>query len=142
MTYPQMIPLALSSGVACILAYGQTGTGKTYTMEALEHRIARDLFVAAKTIGARLLRAEQAAKATSAVSTEVSDEVTPTDVFEFNVTFLELLGKRAVDLLEPAEGLPVDAQGNPVRKEVPINEDKVSVMLSLSRVHGLIPWLS
>ena len=46
-------------------------------------------------------------------------------MFEFNVTFLELLGKRAVDLLEPPEGLPVDAQGNPVRKEVPIHEDKV-----------------
>lgn len=119
-----MIPLALSSGIACILAYGQTGSGKTYTMEALEHRIARDLFVAAKFIGDRLLRAEQAAKASSSETVEVPDEVKATDVFEFNVSFLELLGKRAVDLLEPVEGLPVDVQGNPVRNEVPIHEDK------------------
>lgn len=118
-----MIPLALSSGIACILAYGQTGSGKTYTMEALEHRIARDLFVAAKHVGARLLRTEQQAKAQSAEA-EPSEEFKPEGVFEFSVTFLEQLGKRAVDLLEPAEGLPVDAQGNAVRKEVPIHEDK------------------
>lgn len=98
-------------------------------MEALEHRIARDLFVAAETIGARLLRAEQAAKVSSG-SGDVSTELKPSDVFEFSVTFLELLGKRAVDLLEPPEGLPVDAQGNPIRKEVPIGEDKVSNMVS------------
>ena len=133
-----MIPLALSSGIACILAYGQTGSGKTYTMEALEHRIARDLFVAAKVIGDRLLRAEQAAKASSSESAEVSDEVKETGVFEFHVSFLELLGKRAVDLLEPAEGLPVDAQGNPVRKEVPIHEDKVGSAFLTSNSPGLI----
>lgn len=119
-----MIPLALSSGIACILAYGQTGSGKTYTMEALEHRIARDLFVAARTIGARLLRAEQAAHRSSG-SVDVPEQVKSTDVFEFSVTFLELLGKRAVDLLESPEGLPVDAQGNPIREEVAIREDKV-----------------
>ncbi|GJE94690.1 kinesin motor domain-containing protein [Phanerochaete sordida] len=118
-----MIPLALSSGIACILAYGQTGSGKTYTMEALEHRIARDLFIAAKHVGARLLQAEEQAKASSA-GTDSTEDLKPDTVFEFSVTFLELLGKRAVDLLEPADGLPIDAQGNAVRKEVPIHEDK------------------
>lgn len=118
-----IIPLALSSGIACILAYGQTGSGKTYTMEALEHRIARDLFVAAKHVGARLLQAEEQAKATDEQA-DASTELTPEDVIEFSVTFLELLGKRAVDLLEPVEDLPVDAQGSTIRKEVPIHEDK------------------
>lgn len=124
----QIIPLALANGTACILAYGQTGTGKTYTMEALEYRIARDLFIAAKRIGEDLLQAER--KATlDGESTEDAgkrdEEVGGGGVFEFNVTFLELLGKRVVDLLEPVEGLPLDEQGNPIRKEVPINEDKV-----------------
>jgi kinesin family member 2/24 len=119
-----MIPLALSSGIACILAYGQTGSGKTYTMEALEHRVARDLFIAARHVGARLLRAEEQAK-TKVDEGDTSALVNPSDVFEFSVTFLELLGKRAVDLLESPEGLPVDAQGNPIRKEVPIHEDRV-----------------
>ncbi|EKM53632.1 uncharacterized protein PHACADRAFT_186255 [Phanerochaete carnosa HHB-10118-sp] len=118
-----MVPLALSSGIACILAYGQTGSGKTYTMEALEHCIARDIFVAARHVGARLLHTEEQAKAASEHA-DPSEELKPEGVFEFSVTFLELLGKRAVDLLEPAEGLPVDAQGNATRKEVPIHEDK------------------
>ncbi|KAI0821454.1 P-loop containing nucleoside triphosphate hydrolase protein [Irpex lacteus] len=122
-----IIPLALANGTACILAYGQTGTGKTYTMEALEYRIARDLFVAAKKIGEDLLQAERKA----ALDTELTEDAEKSDkavgdggVFEFSVTFLELLGKRVVDLLEPVEGLPLDEVGNPVRKEVPINEDK------------------
>lgn len=126
-----MIKLALSSGTACILAYGQTGSGKTFTMEGLEYRVARDLFATAERVAARMSRlsaAPQDAEDTAAAS-EVSD--TPAakcgDVFEFSVTFLELLGKHAVDLLEPGEGLPVDASGNPIRKEVVINEDKVSV---------------
>ena len=34
--YMQMIPLALSSGIACILAYGQTSSGKTYTMTGVD----------------------------------------------------------------------------------------------------------
>lgn len=97
-------------------------------MEALEYRIARDLFIAAKKIGEDLLQAER--KATlyteSTGNARKSDEaVGDGGVFEFSVTFLELLGKRVVDLLEPVEGLPVGEQGNPIRKEVPINEDKV-----------------
>ncbi|KAI0684847.1 P-loop containing nucleoside triphosphate hydrolase protein [Cytidiella melzeri] len=111
-----IIPLALASGTACVLAYGQTGTGKTHTMEALEYRIARDLFVAAKKVGEELLEAER--KAASGLPLDCE-----TDVFGFSVTFLELLGKRVVDLLEPVDDLPVDDQGIPVRREITITED-------------------
>ena len=103
-----MIPLALAGGTACILAYGQTGTGKTYTMEALEYRVARDLFIAAETIGTRLIEAER--KAADLTNDSTSEYKNGTDIFEFNVTFLELLGKRASDLLEPVDGLAVDNQ--------------------------------
>lgn len=118
-----MIPLALSSGISCILAYGQTGSGKTYTMEALEHRIARDLFIAAGYVGTKLLEAEARAKGDE--PTEEATYKDPLDVFEFSVSFMELLGKRGADLLEQADGLPIDDQGNAIRSEVPIREDKV-----------------
>jgi kinesin family member 2/24 len=122
-----MIPLALAGGTACILAYGQTGTGKTYTMEALEYRVARDLFVAAETIGTELLETEKRTQdLTDSATSEFSRGA---DVFEFSVTFLELLGKRAVDLLEPADDLASDDQGLPVRKEVAVHEDKVTLPL-------------
>ena len=145
-----MIQLALSSGTSCILAYGQTGSGKTYTMEGLETRIARDLFVAADHLAEQLsdhghvhhdyvptsARDDASAStvhdagvvgkgAEAKESEKAKTKVTHLDVFEFSVTFLELLGKRAVDLLEPSEGLAVDESGNPVRKEVLIHEDKV-----------------
>ncbi|KAI0343458.1 P-loop containing nucleoside triphosphate hydrolase protein [Trametopsis cervina] len=112
-----MIPLALAGGTACILAYGQTGTGKTYTMEALEFRVARDLFIAANAIGAELLEAER-----KAASEPEQGHVA--EVFDFTVTFLELLGKRAVDLLEPVDELSKDDQGNAIRKEIAVHEDK------------------
>ncbi|KAJ6594589.1 P-loop containing nucleoside triphosphate hydrolase protein [Mycena capillaripes] len=108
-----MLSLALSGGVSCILAYGQTGSGKTYTMESIEHRVARDLFNQAQVVGKRLLLAQGG----GAAGTE------PGDIFEFNVTFLELLGKHASDLLEATT--EVDAQGNPVRTEISVREDKV-----------------
>ncbi|KZT03926.1 P-loop containing nucleoside triphosphate hydrolase protein [Laetiporus sulphureus 93-53] len=116
-----LLPLALSGGTACILAYGQTGTGKTYTMEALEHRVARDLFAVGDAVGRRLHEAE---KKTFETDANMADGSENDNIFEYNVTFLELLGKRAVDLLEPVEGLPVDAQGNILRSEVPIKENK------------------
>lgn len=117
-----MISLALSSGTACILAYGQTGSGKTYTMEALEYRIARDLFVIAERIGKSFVDAERRA---DTAGQEAGHGASGANIFEFSVTFLELLGKRAVDLLEPVDGLVLDNQGNPIRKEIPIHEDKV-----------------
>ncbi|SJK96965.1 uncharacterized protein ARMOST_00214 [Armillaria ostoyae] len=49
-----LLHLALSGGVGCILAYGQASSGKTYTMEGIESRIARDLFDAARVVGNRL----------------------------------------------------------------------------------------
>ncbi|KAF7376655.1 Kinesin-like protein [Mycena sanguinolenta] len=107
-----MLSLVLSGGVGCILAYGQTGSGKTFTMESIEHRVARDLFEHARVVGKRLLLAQGA---DSAAETG--------DIFEFNVTFLELLGKHASDLLESTE--EVDERGNPVRTEISVREDKV-----------------
>lgn len=92
-------------------------------MEALEYRVARDLFIAAETVGNELLAAER--KADDPARDTTSEYKNGTDIFEFSVTFLELLGKRAVDLLEPAEGLPADDQGNTIRKEVAVHEDKV-----------------
>lgn len=96
-------------------------------MEALEFRIARDLFVVADHLAKRFVHAERRAETSQSDSqpTEAAEEVKYSDVYEFSVTFLELLGKHAVDLLEPAEGLPLDESGNPIRKEVSIHEDKV-----------------
>lgn len=119
MTYRQVLTLALSGGVACVLAYGQTGSGKTFTMESLEHRVARDLFDHARVIGERLLLAQGRAV----------DMLGAAGVFEISATFLELMGKRASDLLETSETF--DAQGNPVRAEVPIREDNVHRPLPL-----------
>lgn len=113
----QILTLALSGGVACILAYGQTGSGKTFTMESLEHRIARDLFDHARAVGERLLLAQG----------RTVDASNAAGVFEISATFLELMGKRASDLLEATE--TVDAQGNPLRAEVPIREDNVRLGL-------------
>jgi kinesin family protein 2/24 len=115
-----MLSLALAGGVGCILAYGQTGSGKTYTMESVEHRVARDLFDQAKVVGKRLLLAQGGDPATAETG----------DIFEFNVTFLELLGKHASDLLE--ETKEVDAQGNPVRTEISVREDKVRIPFHLN----------
>ncbi|KAJ6456387.1 P-loop containing nucleoside triphosphate hydrolase protein [Mycena sanguinolenta] len=107
-----MLSLVLSGGVGCILAYGQTGSGKTFTMESIEHRVARDLFEHARVVGKHLLLAEG------------GDSGAETgDIFEFNVTFLELLGKHASDLLELTEQL--DDRGNPVRTEISVREDKI-----------------
>ncbi|KAF8143350.1 P-loop containing nucleoside triphosphate hydrolase protein, partial [Mycena galopus ATCC 62051] len=112
-----MLSLALSGGVGCILAYGQTGGGKTYTMESIEHRVARDLFDQARVVGKRLHLAQGADPAAPETG----------DIFEFNVTFLELLGKHASDLLESSE--EVDTRGNPVRTEISVREDKVGNVL-------------
>ncbi|KAK0462516.1 P-loop containing nucleoside triphosphate hydrolase protein [Desarmillaria tabescens] len=93
-----LLHLALSGGVGCILAYGQTSSGKTYTMEGIESRIARDLFDTARVVGNRLSYRENEA-----------------DFFEFS-------GKHATDLVEPSD--KVDASGNAVRNDVAIHEDK------------------
>ncbi|KAF7322225.1 Kinesin-like protein [Mycena kentingensis (nom. inval.)] len=107
-----LLALSLSGGVACILAYGQTGTGKTFTMESIEHRVARDLFEQARAAGRRFVQAQGG-------DAEQQDG----NIFEFHVTFLELLGKHAADLLEVTD--MVDANGNAIRTEIAVREDKV-----------------
>ncbi|KAJ7598750.1 P-loop containing nucleoside triphosphate hydrolase protein [Mycena floridula] len=105
-----ILPLVLSGGVGCVLAYGQTGSGKTFTMEGIESCIARDLFEESRIVAENLIRGTAAD--------------TPVDqVFEFSITFLELLGKKATDLVE--ESTEVDVYGNIVRSDIPIHEDKV-----------------
>ncbi|KAJ7289191.1 P-loop containing nucleoside triphosphate hydrolase protein [Mycena rebaudengoi] len=108
-----MLSLVLSGGVGCVLAYGQTGSGKTHTMEGIEHRVARDIFDHAQAMGKRMLLAQDGEGANAETG----------DIFEFGVTFLELLGKRASDLLESTEN--VDTQGNPLRTDIVISEDTV-----------------
>ncbi|KIJ53976.1 hypothetical protein M422DRAFT_201072 [Sphaerobolus stellatus SS14] len=99
-----MIPLVIAGGVACILAYGQTGTGKTFTMSSLELAIARNLFAEASKRGSELLPAERATSDGS-------------EAFEVTVTFLEIVGKTAFDLGSVASG------GE--KKAVNIGEDKL-----------------
>ncbi|EJD43841.1 P-loop containing nucleoside triphosphate hydrolase protein [Auricularia subglabra TFB-10046 SS5] len=113
-----LLPLVLGGGIGCVLSYGQTGSGKTFTMEGLEHRIARDLFAVADGVARRSYASE---KGLSLDAPEVA-KITANDAFTFEVTFLELLGKIAADLVEvPSE---FDAEGNPVRKEVAVQEDR------------------
>ena len=115
-----MLNLVLGGGVGCVLAYGQTGAGKTYTMEALEKSIARDIFGVAEQLSARFL-----------ASHGTSDEpaTNPKNVFELSVSFLELLGKRASDLVDEPES--VDEEGNQVRKEVAVHENKVGLHIDM-----------
>lgn len=113
-TMIQVLPLVLSGGVGCVLAYGQTGTGKTFSMEGIESRVARDLFETARTMRSNFLLKENGS---------IPDNEEDDNVFEFSVTFLELLGKHASDLVQPVNEL--DGFGNPVRKDVAIREDKV-----------------
>lgn len=92
-------------------------------MEGLEHRIARDLFKAAHTAGQRLLSSVEGARGVNE----------GTGVFELSVSFLELLGKSATDLV--AENTGTDVHGNPVRREIAIREDKVSSIFLESLLH-------
>lgn len=96
-------------------------------MEGLEHRIARDLFKAAHTAGQRLLSSVEGARG---VKPKPNDG---TGVFELSVSFLELLGKSATDLV--AENTGTDVHGNPVRREIAIREDKVSSIFLESLLH-------
>lgn len=79
-------------------------------MESLEQRIADDIFKVAEAEAKKYLAA-------NAAEGEVDS------VFEISITALELLGKYAVDLVESSD--EVDPEGNPVRKEVTIREDRV-----------------
>ena len=85
-----------------------------YTMEALEHLIANDLFPSAVLEGKRHAGGDTNLK--------------PEDVFEFHVTFLELLGKTARDLVGVKHA---DEEGSEeeVFKPVNIIEDKVNTSM-------------
>ena len=87
-------------------------------MEALEHRIARDLFPASEAASTRF-------RASQGEEVEAPDAATAAtrSIFEITATFLELLGKRATDLIAPPEGQ--DDEGEVIRKEVHIHENKV-----------------
>lgn len=85
-------------------------------MESIEHRVARDLFDHARVVGRRL-------QAQDGISVPGINDTDKGDIFEFHVTFLELIGKRATDLVEPST--EVDTNGNPIRSGVAIHEDKV-----------------
>lgn len=105
-----MLELVLGGGVGCVLAYGQTGSGKTYTMEALESSVARDLFPLSEIMSKRLRES----------AGEVFETGQTVDnVFEFRVSFLELLGKTAFDLVERP------GQENSEKRKVDIVENKV-----------------
>lgn len=87
-------------------------------MEALEQYIARDIFPATEALSTRLL-ASQSRKSNAAHLPDATHTRSKC-VFEISVTFLELLGKKATDLLQVAAG-----NGDVVAKEVPIMENKV-----------------
>ncbi|KAJ3173160.1 hypothetical protein HDU88_004621 [Geranomyces variabilis] len=80
-----LIPLVLSNGMGTLLAYGQTGSGKTYTMTGIQERVAQDIFALAE----QHRRDREPAW----------DGVTGGSGFEFMLSFVELMGKQAFDLL-------------------------------------------
>lgn len=75
----KMLEMVIGGGVGCVFAYGQTGSGKTFTMTALQEGIARDIFNEADRL-----------------SEEDGEE---DRIFKIHVSFFELLGKEAFDLL-------------------------------------------
>ncbi|KAJ3154367.1 hypothetical protein HDU89_008435 [Geranomyces variabilis] len=80
-----LIPLLLSNGMGTLLAYGQTGSGKTFTMTGIQERVAQDIFALAE----QHRRTREPAW----------DGVTGGSGFEFTLSFVELMGKQAFDLL-------------------------------------------
>ena len=115
-----MLTLVLNGGVGCVLAYGQTGAGKTHTMEAIEARVARDLFPLAEEMSKKFLE--------SSGMTAGGDKES---VFEISVSFLELLNKKATDLLDVQQQEGEDTEdGYAARKEVLIHENKVCLPYS------------
>ena len=91
-------------------------------MEALEHFVARDLFTAAKSFASRFKSAGLPSQGSDSKLEPEFD-----DVFEFHVTFLELLGKTARDIV----GTGNNPESTPL-KSVDIIEDKAII--------ALLPW--
>jgi hypothetical protein len=106
------------------------GTNGRFTMEALEHAIARDLFPAADFF---------ATKFYSSSSSDEADADPPkvlkgTDVFEFHVNFLELLGKNARDLV----GVPLPKDGE-AEDEAEVEREFKIVDIVEDKVHPYFP---
>ncbi|KAJ3088554.1 hypothetical protein HK102_008487 [Quaeritorhiza haematococci] len=89
---PPVLKLALGGGVGTIFAYGQTNSGKTYTMTGIEEGVARDLFNMAQEY--RTQQSKESANGDSG--------------FTFKVSFLEIFGSKVTDLLsdETSEAAP------------------------------------
>lgn len=91
-TAAPLVRLACGGGVAALFMYGQTGSGKTHTMSAIESRAAAMFFAA----GAGIAGGRGAVPRVEALRVE----------------FLELQGKRSLDLLSPAKAeVAVKEQG-------------------------------
>ncbi|KAF8580953.1 P-loop containing nucleoside triphosphate hydrolase protein [Ramaria rubella] len=102
-----MVSLALAGGVVCILAYGQTGTGKTYSMNYLAMTLAHELFRHATKTGSEIKS-----------QNSYTGRNDGSDPFAISVTFLEIIGKSAYDLA-------ADDAGEDNRTLVNIYEDKL-----------------
>jgi kinesin family protein 2/24 len=106
-------------------------------MEALEKCIAKDIFPAADTLSERL-RASQGQTTDTSLPDVASlnlqgDAVKESSksVFEISVSFVELLGKKATDLLAVANAEANAADGVPGAEaipDVPIMENKVGIV--------------
>ncbi|KAF9001972.1 P-loop containing nucleoside triphosphate hydrolase protein [Cyathus striatus] len=114
-----MIPLVLSGGIACILAYGQTGTGKTFSITSIEKAISTELFKAAAIAGSQAkMRAGVKYDADVSIVQAPTTNGDGNDAFEISVSFMEMIGKSAYDLT-------VIESTDEERKPINISEDKM-----------------
>ncbi|CAE6504280.1 unnamed protein product [Rhizoctonia solani] len=93
---PGLLDTVFGGGVGCILAYGQTGSGKTYTISSLEEIISRNIFTSARAYASSHFQ---------------HSRTPPQDVFTVGISLYELLGNKAIDLLdrdENGDGAAVD----------------------------------
>ncbi|KAI8822188.1 P-loop containing nucleoside triphosphate hydrolase protein [Fimicolochytrium jonesii] len=86
---------ALGGGVSTVMAYGQTGSGKTTTLTALQQRLATEIFDICKEYR-RLL--DGATGEQEQVERDDKD-ATATSDFQIRVSFFEIFGSEAFDLL-------------------------------------------
>ncbi|GMH91077.1 hypothetical protein TL16_g11953 [Triparma laevis f. inornata] len=94
-----MVEKCLSGSIGTILMYGQTGSGKTYTMTAIEERATAALF--------DLIQNEEEARG---------------EDFTVTLKFIELAGKKAVDLLGRKQGAAVKIVDKMMGMGHPVNE--------------------
>ena len=120
------------------------GSGKTYTMEALQQRIARDIFPAAKALSARLRALHgqgQPAGGTNlpdfasrnlapGLDYDGSNDVS-SNVFNIKVTFVEVLRRKIMDLLAVADTKTDGSEEASLN--IPITENEVILILLTPR---------